>query len=101
MTRDVAPRLGYLKPALIHSKFFPALQGAGSKMSASDTTSSIYVTDTPAMIDSKVKKYAFSGGRETAAEHKLLGGNCDVDVSYQWLIFFLEDDKRLEEIKVV
>lgn len=27
MTRDVAPRLGYLKPALIHSKFFPALQG--------------------------------------------------------------------------
>jgi tryptophanyl-tRNA synthetase len=25
MTRDVAPRLGYLKPALIHSKFFPAL----------------------------------------------------------------------------
>lgn len=26
MTRDVAPRLGYYKPALIESKFFPALQ---------------------------------------------------------------------------
>ena len=26
MTRDVAPRLGFLKPSLIHSKFFPALQ---------------------------------------------------------------------------
>ena len=26
MTRDVAPRLGFKKPALIHSKFFPALQ---------------------------------------------------------------------------
>jgi hypothetical protein len=26
MTRDVAPRLGYLKPALIHSKFVPALR---------------------------------------------------------------------------
>ena len=36
MTREVAPKLGYRKPALIHSKFFPALQGAGTKMSASD-----------------------------------------------------------------
>ena len=42
MTRDVAHRLSgkdkkpFLKPALIHSKFFPALQGANSKMSASD-----------------------------------------------------------------
>lgn len=26
MTRDVAPRLGYHKPALIESRFFPALQ---------------------------------------------------------------------------
>ena len=26
MTRDVAPRLGYLKPALLHSSFFPAMQ---------------------------------------------------------------------------
>jgi tryptophanyl-tRNA synthetase len=26
MTRDVAPRLGYKKPALIHSKFFPGLE---------------------------------------------------------------------------
>jgi tryptophanyl-tRNA synthetase len=56
MTRDAAPRLGFLKPALIHSKFFPALQGAGSKMSASDATSSIFVTDTPKQIEEKVKK---------------------------------------------
>ena len=26
MTRDVAPKLGYFKPALIESSFFPALQ---------------------------------------------------------------------------
>ena len=26
MTRDVAPKLGYFKPALIESCFFPALQ---------------------------------------------------------------------------
>ena len=27
MTRDVAPRVGFPKPALLHSTFFPALQG--------------------------------------------------------------------------
>ena len=38
------------KPALIHSKFFPPLQGAKGKMSASDTTSAIFLTDTPEEI---------------------------------------------------
>jgi tryptophanyl-tRNA synthetase len=51
VTRDVAPRLGYVKPALIHSKFFPSLQGHKTKMSGSVATSSIYVSDTDAEID--------------------------------------------------
>lgn len=54
MTRDVAPRIGHLKPALIESKFFPALQGESGKMSASDTNSAIFVNDTPAQIKDKV-----------------------------------------------
>jgi tryptophanyl-tRNA synthetase len=54
MTRDVAPRLGYPKPSLLHSTFFPALQGAKTKMSASDPNSSIFLTDTPAQIKKKV-----------------------------------------------
>ena len=56
MTRDVAPRIGYKKPALIHSTFFPALQGAQTKMSSSDPTSSIFLTDTPKQIKTKVGK---------------------------------------------
>jgi len=99
MTRDVAPKLGYHKPALLHNSFFPALQGAQSKMSSSDPTSSIFLTDTPAQIKNKINKYAFSGGQTTVEEHRKLGGNCDVDVSYQYLKFFLEDDKRLAEVK--
>lgn len=55
MTRDVAPRIGYPKPALLHSTFFPALQGAQTKMSASDANSSIFLTDTPKQIKNKVK----------------------------------------------
>ncbi len=31
MTRDVAPRLGYKKPSLIHSKFFPGLEVRGRR----------------------------------------------------------------------
>ena len=54
MTRDVAPKLGYPKPALLHSTFFPALQGAKTKMSASDANSSIFLTDTPEQIEDKV-----------------------------------------------
>ncbi len=54
MTRDIAPRLGFHKPAIIHSSFFPALQGPQSKMSASDPTSSIFLTDTMDQIKNKV-----------------------------------------------
>jgi len=35
MTRDVAQKLKYKKPACIHSKFFPSLKGKTGKMSAS------------------------------------------------------------------
>lgn len=55
MTRDVAPRIGQPKPALLHSVFFPALQGAQTKMSASDPNSSIFLTDTPKQIKTKVR----------------------------------------------
>ncbi|XP_053701983.1 tryptophan--tRNA ligase, cytoplasmic [Synchiropus splendidus] len=99
MTRDVAPRIGYSKPALLHSTFFPALQGAQTKMSASDANSSIFLTDTPNQIKNKINKYAFSGGKDTVEEHRKFGGNADVDVSYMYLTFFLEDDEELEKIR--
>lgn len=99
MTRDVAPRMNCPKPALLHSTFFPALQGAQSKMSASDPNTSIFLTDTDKQIKNKVNKYAFSGGGATVEEHREKGGNCDVDVSYQYLTFFMENDERLAQIK--
>jgi len=99
MTRDVAPVLKFKKPALLHSTFFPALQGAQTKMSASDANSSIFLSDTPKQIKNKINKYAFSGGGATVEEHKEKGGNCDVDISYQYLTFFLEDDDKLEQIR--
>lgn len=99
MTRDVAPKLHYPKPALLHASFFPALQGAQTKMSASDPNSSIFLTDTPKQVKTKINKYAFSGGGVSTEEHRANGGNCEVDISFQYLKFFLEDDDRLEQIR--
>ncbi|OWR46981.1 putative Tryptophanyl-tRNA synthetase [Danaus plexippus plexippus] len=99
LTRDVAPRLRLPKPALLHATFLPALQGAQHKMSASDPNASIFLNDTPKQIKNKINKYAFSGGRATVEEHREKGGNTDVDISYKYLTFFLEDDDRLAEIK--
>lgn len=99
MTRDVAQRLNHPKPALLHSKFFPALQGSQTKMSSSVDISAIFLTDTPAQIKNKINKYAFSGGGATVEEHKANGGNCDIDTSFQYLKYFLEDDDKLESIR--
>ncbi|KAI1496784.1 tryptophanyl-tRNA synthetase [Biscogniauxia marginata] len=98
LTRDCASRLKYAKPSLIHSRFLDALQGPGSKMSASIDTSAIFMKDTPKQIKDKINKYAFSGGQETAEEQREKGGNPDVDVSYQYLQFFMEDDEELRKI---
>jgi tryptophanyl-tRNA synthetase len=101
MTRDVAPRLGYHKPALLHSKFFPALQGHQTKMSASEQANvptGIFLTDTPNQIKNSINKYAFSGGRATVEEHRQFGARIEVDISIEYLKFFMEDDDKLNEI---
>ncbi|XP_024009595.1 tryptophan--tRNA ligase, cytoplasmic isoform X1 [Eutrema salsugineum] len=98
MTRDVAPRLGYRKPALIESSFFPDLQGENGKMSASNPNSAIYVTDSAEDIKYKIKKRAFSGGQDSSKKQEGVGANLEVDVSFKYLSFFLEDDAELEQI---
>lgn len=98
--RDVAghPEIQCIKPGAIHSKFMPALKGPGTKMAASDPDSAIWLSDAPKDVERKVKKYAFSGGAATIEEHREKGGNPDVDVSYQWLTIFEEDDRTLQRI---
>ncbi|KAL1902447.1 tryptophan--tRNA ligase [Sporothrix stenoceras] len=100
LLRDNSHRMRYPspKPALIHSKFLTALQGAGGKMSSSNPNSAIFMTDSAKQIKTKINKHAFSGGRETIEEHRELGGNPDVDVSYIYLTYFEEDDAKLQKI---
>lgn len=100
VARDVYPKLGYEKPAILHSIFWPALKGPGGKMSSSDENSAIFMTDTPKEVEKKIKKYAFSGGRDSLEEHREKGGNPDVDVSFQYLRFMFEpSDSELARIE--
>ncbi len=99
LTRDIAQKIGKQKPALIHNIMVPALTGPGGKMSASEEKGTIYTTDTPDIVKKKINKYAFSGGQIDIEQHRKLGGNPDIDVSYQYLrIFFEPDDTKLKKI---
>jgi tryptophanyl-tRNA synthetase len=97
--RDFADKMGYLKPAAIHSKFLSSLEGVNSKMSSTslNQNSVIFLTDTPKDIKKKMSK-AFSGGKDTVEEHREKGGNLDVDIAYHYLTYFLEDDKHLKDV---
>lgn len=100
VARDVYPKLGYPKPAIIHSVFLPPLTGLSGKMSSSNSAQAILTTDSPKEVERKIKKYAFSGGQSTTEEHRKHGGNPDVDISFQYLrMFFEPDDGKLERIK--
>ena len=53
------------------------------------------MTDDEKKIAKKIKSHAFSGGRATQEEHQKLGGDPDVDIAYQYLSFFEEDDEKM------
>ena len=96
ITRDIATKIGYYKPAQIHNRFLPGL-GAGGKMSASEPETAIFTTDPPELVKRKVWK-AFTGGKGTVAEQKKLGAEPDVCTIFQYFSYlFEEDDKKLAE----
>jgi tryptophanyl-tRNA synthetase len=94
ITRDIAEKMGYYKPAQIHAKFLPGL-AEGGKMSASQPDTAIFTTDKPKIATRKVMK-AFTGGRDTVEEQREKGGQpaiCNVYAYYYFL--FEEDDQAL------
>ena len=109
LCRDIAPRLKLPKPASLCSIFFPSLLGHHTKMSSSTNITSsgtsapptaVFMTDSAREIATKINKYAFSGGRDTIELHRQLGANLEVDIAYNYLRFFLEDDDELEQIRI-
>jgi len=99
LTRDIAEKIGFYKPAQIHSKFLPSLQTTG-KMSSSNPETALFTTDEPKIIEEKVSN-AFTGGQPTTALQKKLGGNpgiCSV-FSYLKFLFDTSRDSTQRELK--
>jgi len=96
VTRDVAPKLGFPKPAQIHSKFLPGL-GQGGKMSASHPETAIFTTDSAKEAQAKISS-SFTGGQATRELHRKLGGNPDICPVFAYHSFFTENDQEVENI---
>ncbi len=92
IAREVAPKLGFYKPAQIHSKFIPGL-GQGGKMSASQPETAIFTTDTPKIVEKKILS-SFTGGRATVEEQRRLGGQPDICPVYHYYYFMFEENEK-------
>jgi tryptophanyl-tRNA synthetase len=100
LARDISRRIKDFKFTQLSSTYHLFMPGlGGGKMSSSDPNSFIALTDTPKEVETKIRKYAFSGGQATIEEHRKKGGDPEVDVSFQYLKFFFEpDDEKLKKI---
>ncbi len=97
IAREVAPKLGFYKPAQIHCKFMPGL-GQGGKMSASEPDTAIFTTDPPKVVERKVMN-SFTGGRKTVEEQRRLGAQADICPIYHYYYFLFEqNDSELGKI---
>ena len=87
---------GLLAPSSTYHHFAVGL--TGDKMSSSQPKTTIFLDDDIGVVEKKIKR-AFSGGQPTIEEHRRIGGNPDIDVAYQYMMYFFEDDDAyLEEI---
>ena len=95
MTRDISERMGYYKPAQIHSKFLSGI-GVSGKMSSSKPETALFTSDEPETIDKKVSA-AFTGGQSTIRLQRMLGGNAIGCPVFWHLRYFFDTEKQSDE----
>ena len=89
--------MGLMQPSSTYHQF--AVGMTGGKMSSSQPETTIFLNDTMKSVEKKIKA-SFSGGQATIEEHRSKGGNPEIDVAYQYLrYFFEEDDNELNKIR--
>lgn len=100
LTRDLAYKFksqyGFISPSSTYHRFMTGI--TGGKMSSSKPKSAIFLSDSPKVVEQKVKT-AKTGGRESLKEQKELGGNPNNCVIYELFLYHLIDsDYELNEI---
>jgi tryptophanyl-tRNA synthetase len=100
MARDIAPKMGFIKPATIQSRFLPSLEQAHDKASSTGTKEVIFMSDSLEVVGKKIREKAFSGGGKTKQEHIEKGADLTIDVPYHYLLYFLDSDEELKNIAV-
>lgn len=95
VTRDIAEKMGYYKPAQIHSKFLPGL-GTNGKMSSSQPETAIFTTDDPELVEKKISN-SFTGGQPTIELQRKLGANADICPVFWYLRYIFENEKSSDE----
>ncbi|NCC59286.1 MAG: tryptophan--tRNA ligase, partial [Synergistales bacterium] len=87
---------GFVPPASLYHRFMTGL--TGGKMSSSRPESHIALTEDPEEAAKKVMR-AVTGGRQSLAEQKKLGGEPERCTVYELMLFHLsEDESELQEI---
>ncbi|MGC8585984.1 MAG: tryptophan--tRNA ligase [Candidatus Micrarchaeia archaeon] len=94
VARDIAEKHGYEKPAVLHSRFLPGLDG--KKMSKSKGNA-VYFMESEESIKKKISS-AFSGGRASIEEHRKLGGIPEIDVAFIYLKYLFLEPEEAEEL---
>ncbi len=100
LTRDIASRFkseyNFILPSSTYHRYQKGL--GGSKMSSSDPTTYIALTDSKKDAESKIKR-ALTGGRDTLEEQKRLGGcpqKCTIFELYKFHL--IDDDSKLKNV---
>ena len=99
LARDAASKMNLIKPCSIMCTFIPPLTGQDGKMSSSKAEATLFLDDTEEILRKKIMTLCLSGADPDPEVHKKKGGNVDMDIAYQYLRYFENDDKKLEEIK--
>lgn len=105
IAKDILHKLGVARPVLLHTTFVllhttfvPSTLGVRTKMSSSRPDSAIFLDETEQTLKKKIQK-SFSGGRDTAEEHKRLGGRPDIDVAFRLIQLFNTEPATTAQIR--
>jgi tryptophanyl-tRNA synthetase len=92
LARDVAKKMGLIPPAELVIKFQPSLINPEKKMSKSDPTTAIFLSDNKVIIKEKIQK-AYTGTVSSREGHNKFGGVLEICTVFALLNNQCQDDK--------